>query len=49
MVRYGLGFDGGIGDTVVADDVLDLRSLDLVTLGLLLQNFLDTFTRLNTA
>ena len=48
MVRDGLGFDGGIGDTVAADDVLDLRSLDLVTLGLLLQNILNMFTRLNT-
>ena len=48
MVRDGLGFDGGVGDTIAADDVLDLRSLDLVTLGLLLQNFLNMFTHLST-
>ena len=48
MVRDGLRFDGGVRDTIAADDVLDLRSLDLVGLGLLLESTLNLVTRLRT-
>ena len=48
MVRDGLRFDCGVRDTIAADDVLDLRSLDLVGLGLLLESPLNLVTRLRT-
>ena len=45
MVRDGLRFDGGVRDTIAADDVLDFRSL---VLGLLFQYHLNIVTGLST-